>query len=475
MIAVDACRVLVIDDNESIHRDYRKTLTPPVPSLMTATNSFLEANSFSDQPSSASQCSASDQPKSQAASSVDFVVDSAYQGQEGLQAIREAAEAGHPYCITFVDNRMPPGWSGIETAAHILREFPEMYVVLCSAYSDHSPQAILRKFGSSRRVLYLRKPFEAIELMMMCKMLANNWLTSKEKGRRDDDRQQLEPNVDPRSMRTTVAPSEEPALPDSLPKPDDLASAGMDCTNADVISLKLRETERVLLEQGMTTQAVVYELTTQLFQMLENNFVSPFELARANEVRDPQKGNHIKRMFALAKGLADVLSEKGIYARPITSEFLAAFEAAVPLYDLGNICVPDSILLKPGKLEHEEQLAMRLHAAVGAQIIERFANFEDKTLHRMALHITQHHHEHFDGTGYPTGLAGRDIPMAARILSVVDTFNAIASKRVYKEAATTDTACRILRACRDSQFDPFIVDTFLANLDRILPAWNSAS
>ena len=153
-------RVLVIDDNPAIHEDFRKILCPADTGLGDSLDADEEAL-FGDTP--------------EPVRTSDFHIDSAFQGQEGLEKVRAAGAAGTPYAVAFVDVRMPPGWDGIETIIHIWKEFPDLQIVLCTAYSDYSWNEIAKALGDTDHVLVLKKPFDNIEVLQMAHALSKKW------------------------------------------------------------------------------------------------------------------------------------------------------------------------------------------------------------------------------------------------------------------------------------------------------------
>ena len=153
-------RILVIDDNPAIHEDFRKVLSPAGSHLADELNDD-EAAIFGDAPAPSRALS--------------FEIDSAFQGQEGLEKVRAAAQAGAPYAVAFVDVRMPPGWDGIETITHIWREFPDLQVVICTAYSDYSWDEIAKAVANADQVLVLKKPFDNVEVLQMAHALSKKW------------------------------------------------------------------------------------------------------------------------------------------------------------------------------------------------------------------------------------------------------------------------------------------------------------
>jgi len=153
-------RVLVIDDNPAIHQDFRKILSP--------VDSTLQGELDADEASLFGETSAVNRD-------LTFQIDSAFQGQEGLEMVRAAVLAGTPYAVAFVDVRMPPGWDGIETISYIWKEFPDLQIVICTAYSDYSWEDIAKAVGNTDHVLILKKPFDNIEVMQMAHALSKKW------------------------------------------------------------------------------------------------------------------------------------------------------------------------------------------------------------------------------------------------------------------------------------------------------------
>lgn len=172
-------------------------------------------------------------------------------------------------------------------------------------------------------------------------------------------------------------------------------------------------------------------------------------LGRAAEFRDDATGSHARRVGDLSAMLARVLD--------LPEEEVELIWRAAPLHDVGKIAVPDVVLLKPGRLSESEWVVLRTHAAVGSMILSG-SHFP---VLRLAEEIALSHHERWDGTGYPNRLRGEDIPLASRIVAVVDTFDALVRERPYKAAWTPMEAVREIVRQRGRQFDPRVVDAFL--------------
>jgi CheY-like chemotaxis protein len=179
-------RILLIDDNQAIHEDIRKILERN--GQPDADLSQMEADLFGDAPGPTT--------------SVRFRIDSAYQGHEGLELVKAARAEGRPYAVAFVDVRMPPGWDGIETIGHLWREDPELQIVICTAFSDHSWPEIIAKLAPADGLLILRKPFDSIEIRQMVHALSAKWMLSRELSNRLTD---LESAVQIRTHDLTAA------------------------------------------------------------------------------------------------------------------------------------------------------------------------------------------------------------------------------------------------------------------------------
>ncbi|NLC08579.1 MAG: two-component system response regulator [Gammaproteobacteria bacterium] len=179
-------------------------------------------------------------------------------------------------------------------------------------------------------------------------------------------------------------------------------------------------------------------------------------LGKAAEYRDNETGMHILRISHFARTIAKAIG----FSDEQADELLHA----APMHDVGKIGIPDAILLKPGKLTAEEWEVMRQHPAIGARIIGEHKS----SLLQLAATIALCHHEKWDGSGYPNGLAGEDIPLEARIVSLVDVFDALTSVRPYKKAWPIEEALEFIRDQSGSHFDPMLVDIFMDCLPEIL-------
>jgi putative two-component system response regulator len=190
--------------------------------------------------------------------------------------------------------------------------------------------------------------------------------------------------------------------------------------------------------------------------------IAVFTLAKVAESRDQEMGGHLARMRAYSQILAEDLARSEPYAAQIDARFLEDLYRSSPLHDIGKVGIPDSILRKPGPLTADEFAVMQQHAVTGANILdEAVTRCPGGGFLEMAALIARYHHERFDGKGYPLGLSGRHIPLAARIVAVADVFDALTSVRPYKRAIPVQEAKMIVRGDSGRHFDPVVVEAFL--------------
>lgn len=195
---------------------------------------------------------------------------------------------------------------------------------------------------------------------------------------------------------------------------------------------------------------------------LDTRDATIFALAKLAESRDPETGAHLERVQNYARALSEAMLNKGLHPDVIDQAFVALIHATTPLHDIGKVAVPDSILLKPGQLSDTEFDVMKSHTLIGAETLKAVADrYPDAPFLRTACEIARSHHERWDGSGYPDGLSGTDIPLAARIMALADVYDALVSKRVYKAAMEHDVAVRIISESAGSHFDPQLVEIFL--------------
>ncbi|MGY8768166.1 MAG: response regulator [Pirellulales bacterium] len=195
--------------------------------------------------------------------------------------------------------------------------------------------------------------------------------------------------------------------------------------------------------------------------------IAVFALAKLADYRDNETGEHLVRMRAYAQILGEHLSQHGPYTHQIDSQFLDDLYRSSPLHDIGKVGIADSILNKPGKLTEDEFEIMKTHAVIGAETLEETANLSPSgSFIHMAASIARHHHERWNGKGYPDGLSGLDIPLAARIVAVADVYDALTSKRVYKRSFSHEESREIIEEEYGQHFEPAMIDAFRNCLDK---------
>jgi len=202
-------------------------------------------------------------------------------------------------------------------------------------------------------------------------------------------------------------------------------------------------------------------LTRQKLDLTRDSII--LSLARLSEYRHKETGKHLERVRDLSVLLARQLAANPLIAEQIDEQFIIDLGRAAPLHDIGKVAIPDAILLKPGKLTAEEFETIKRHTSIGAETLRSvMSGRHEVSFLQAAMDVAHHHHERYDGKGYPDGLAGDEIPLCARIVSVADTYDAIRMKRDYKPAQTHEFARDEIVKASGSQFDPRVVEAFVA-------------
>jgi len=233
-----------------------------------------------------------------------------------------------------------------------------------------------------------------------------------------------------------------------LTRPIDQIECRTSCRNL----LKLHEQQSIIQDRADWLARQV-EVATQ--QIVSRERETLLRLAKAGEYRDEATGNHVVRMAKYSRQIAEAL---GLSERECDE-----IEYAAPMHDIGKIGIQDSILLKPGKFEQEEWLTMQKHTLIGHSILSDSQSRYIQTGSVIALN----HHERFDGSGYPNGISGKDIPLVARIVAVADVYDALISPRPYKKAWLDKDAQDYLHKHVGTQFDPICVEAFFERLENI--------
>lgn len=219
---------------------------------------------------------------------------------------------------------------------------------------------------------------------------------------------------------------------------------------------ELEAANQQLIRYAVDFNKTVLELKTTHMELQEAYLDTIYRLALAAEYKDEETGNHIIRMSRYCSLIAE---KCGLPPRDVEN-----IRYASPMHDIGKIGIPDSILLKPGKLTPEEFEIMKTHTIIGAKIL---AGSKAEII-QVAQQIALSHHEKWNGEGFPQGLKEGNSPLSARIVGIVDVFDALISRRPYKEAYPVNTALEIIEEGRGQRFDPMLVDLLFENIDEIL-------
>src|SRR6266705_962783 len=251
--------------------------------------------------------------------------------------------------------------------------------------------------------------------------------------------------VDDRRVRYEAL---EAGATDFLMKPLDEQETRARCANL----LELRRHKIVLSDQARVLQ---YQVDKSVAEIHERELETLSKLAKAGEFRDRTTGNHLARMGKYSSLIASNLG--------LAPETVHVLEVAAPMHDIGKIGIPDSILLKDGPLTPDEDAIMKTHPRIGYDILK---GSPSKYLSMGAI-IALGHHEKFDGSGYPNGLHGEDIPIVGRVVAVADVFDALVSERPYKHAWTVEEGLAYLQGQKGRHFDPRCVDAFISGAEKV--------
>ena len=206
----------------------------------------------------------------------------------------------------------------------------------------------------------------------------------------------------------------------------------------------------------------------QVRRIANSHLSTIFALSKLAESRDDDTGRHLERTQTYCKAIATQLMEKALYPSLIDADFVETIYWACPLHDMGKVAIPDAVLCKPGKLSEEEFEVMKTHTGRGSDTLALVTeSYPDNAFLNMGLAIARSHHERWDGGGYPDGLKGEEIPLAARIMALADVYDALTSKRCYKDALSHQEAIDIIASESGTQFDPELVRVFVEMEQRV--------
>jgi putative two-component system response regulator len=236
--------------------------------------------------------------------------------------------------------------------------------------------------------------------------------------------------------------------------------------------LLLAGTRRELMRHNTELERVVEERTRDVMlrerQLIAAQSATLTAFCALAEVRDNETGNHIRRTQLYVEALARELSRHPEFRGQLDDDTIRLIARAAPLHDIGKVGVTDAVLLKPQKLTIEEWVLMRQHCIIGRDAINAAARelAGDDAFLRYAAEIALCHHEWWDGSGYPQGLAGNAIPLSARLMAIGDVYDALTSRRIYKEAYSHEASIRTMVEEAGTHFDPRLIDAMVAIADR---------
>jgi len=237
--------------------------------------------------------------------------------------------------------------------------------------------------------------------------------------------------------------------------------------------LLLQNAKQLLANQNVILEEKVLERTKELnaaqIDLLLTQDVTISCMASLAEHRDPETGHHIKRTQNYVRAIAVEISSYDKYKDVLDNNVIENLYKTAPLHDIGKIGIPDNILLKPGPLSKEEFNEMKRHPTYGRNaLVDPCKILGSNSFLQSAIEIAHAHHEKWDGSGYPLGLKGEEIPLPGRIMAIADVYDALISKRVYKEAFSHEKTCELIVKGKGSQFDPDLIDAFLKIEDKFI-------
>ncbi len=225
-------------------------------------------------------------------------------------------------------------------------------------------------------------------------------------------------------------------------------------------------TERIKLDRELQDSLLVQQLLNdQLLSsasvLQKTQSITIQSLARLAEFRDQETGDHLKRMAEYSTLIASEVHRRQPYGFRVSDQYAQDIGVSSILHDIGKVCVPDTVLLKPGSLNDKEWVVMKKHTEWGWEVLQQAdRELGEQSFLTLATQVALHHHERFDGTGYPRGLAGDDIPLSARIVALADVYDALTSRRPYKDPWSHERARELIRSEGGRQFCPVLTELF---------------
>ncbi len=241
--------------------------------------------------------------------------------------------------------------------------------------------------------------------------------------------------------------------------------------SARLLRTRNEDLERLVSERTRHILEQSAELVRRKQQLIAAQDATISAFCSLAEARDYETGNHIRRTQHYVRALAEQVRDRDPYRSELNEETIDLLFKSAPLHDVGKVAIPDAVLLKPGKLDREEWEVMKQHTVLGRDAIlqaEADLVVVGDSFLRHAREIATSHHERWDGTGYPDGLSGTEIPLSARIMAIADVYDALISRRVYKAAYPHDDAVHMIMRERGTHFDPGLADAFFEIRGRFL-------
>lgn len=236
------------------------------------------------------------------------------------------------------------------------------------------------------------------------------------------------------------------------------------------LNSELKKSEEELERYSQQLEQLVEE---KVREISASQMATIFALIKLSESRDDDTGSHIERTASFCRLIAEKARLHTKYSNEIDDAYLETIYNASPLHDIGKVGIPDSILLKADMLTEEEFTIMKSHVNIGYDTLAEVGGKYDKNdFLKMGMEIALYHHEKWDGSGYNSGLRGEEIPLAARIMAIADVYDALRSKRVYKDAFSHEESVKIIHLNKGRHFDPLLVDIFIQFQDEFEHLYN---
>jgi len=234
------------------------------------------------------------------------------------------------------------------------------------------------------------------------------------------------------------------------------------------------EMKKVEDELEKYSQHLEHLVEEKVQEISSSQMATIYALIKLSESRDDDTGAHIERTAGFCRLLAQKARSIPEYAKAVTDTFVETIYKASPLHDIGKVGIPDRILLKPGKLTDDEFAVMKTHVQIGYDTLSQVGQQYDKNeFLKMGMDIALYHHEKWNGSGYSKGLKGTEIPLSARIMALSDVYDALRSKRVYKDAFSHEKSMEIVSSSKGSHFDPLLVDRFIRHHEEFQSLYES--